>query len=468
MVCLGFLLTCLIGCILLPPRWEAGGFCPRLCFGFALGMFSLSLQMFAYSLAGVPWTTASLLLPWAVGAGVYAWRAREVLKTLRPSLPQPLWVILLIVAALLPLALWLPYERLMPLTSQSWDAWAIWLFKGKAFYLDGGIDSFLSRTKQFTTQPGYPLLVPLYVAFLYVLNGGVADQAAKLLSPCSYLALLGVFYYFARRIASSIVSAAFTCMLATVPVLALVAFELAGYADTTLSLYLLGAGGFLALWLLEGRTADLAGASVAATAAAWTKNEGQFFLPAILAVAALQLLRTKSGARTWLVLLAPPLIVMGTWHLVRQAYQIEAAGFTLAASFQPELFRIAVRTLLSKAADPGLFNLCFLVMLVAALAVRPFVLAPQIWALPGLVLWHLSGALLAYSTGRNDIHWWLGTSADRILSQAVPLALLCAAWVLGQWTEKAQSRSGSRAPASEPRPGGKVRTTRKERHARSG
>jgi hypothetical protein len=465
MAYLGFLLTCLIGCVLLPPRWQAGGFLPRVGFGFALGMFSISLQMFAYSLAGIPWTAASLLLPWAAGAAVHAWRAREVLKTLRPSVPQPAPLLLLILTAALPLALWLPYERLMPLTSQTWDAWAIWLFKGKAFYLDGGIQPFLSRTQEFTTQPGYPLLVPLYVAFLYVLNGGVVEQAAKLLSPCSYLALLGVFYYLARRVASSLVSAAFAFMLATVPVLALVAFELAGYADTTLSLYLLGAGGFLTLWLREGHMADLAGASLAATAAAWTKNEGQFFLLAILAVAAVRLVRTKAGVRAWLLLAAPPLIVMGSWHLVRQAYHVEAAGFTLAASFQPELFRIALRTLLSKALQPGLFNLCFLAMLGAVLAARPVGLPRPFWVLPGLVVWHLCGALLAYSTGRNDIYWWLGTSADRILSQAVPLALLPAAWVFGQWMEGAGNRLESHPPPREQGPG-KAPKAKKHRRGR--
>jgi hypothetical protein len=466
MAYLGFLLTCLFGCLLLPPRWHAGGVFPRLSFGFALGMFSLSLQMFAYSLVGLPWTAASLLVPWAVAAAVYLWRARQVLKIPRPSLQQPLWTMLLAAAALVPLAVWLPYERLMPLTSQSWDAWAIWLFKGKSFYLDGGINPFLSRTQEFTTQPGYPLLVPLYVAFLYVLDGGVAEHAAKLISPCSYLALLGVFYYFARRVASSVVSAAFTLMLATVPVLALVAFERAGYADTTLALYLLGAGGFLTLWLLEARTADLAGASVAATAAAWTKNEGQFFLLAVVLLAALQLLRAKSSARNWLLLIAPPLIVMGAWHLVRQAYQIEAAGFTLAASFQPESFRIAVRTLLYNALRPGLFNLCFPLMLGAMLAARPLALPSQFWVLPGLVLWQWTGALLAYSTGRNDIHWWLDTSADRILSQAAPLALLTAAWAFGHWMEKARDASASRPPASEPIPG-KAQKTGKQRRARS-
>jgi hypothetical protein len=232
-----------------------------------------------------------------------------------------------------------------------------------------------------------------------------------------------------------------------VPVLALVAFELAGYADTTLSLYLLAAGGFLTLWVLEERTAELAGASLAATAAAWTKNEGQFFLLAVVLVAAIRLLRTKAPARQWLLLVAPPLLVMGIWHLFRQAYDVEAAGFTLAASFRPEFFRIALRTMISKAFQPGLVSLCFVLLAGAAIATRGLRLAAGFWIVPGLVLWHLSGALLAYSTGRNDIHWWLGTSADRILSQVVPLALLPAAWIFGLWAaQAAESRLRAESP----------------------
>ena len=466
MIYVGFLLTCLMGCLLLPPRWQAGGLLVRLCFGFGLGVFAVSVQMFAYSLAGIPWTLLFLLPPWIAAGGVYGWRARDVLKSARPTFPDSPWAPLLIAVGLLfPLVIWLPYERLMPLTSQSWDAWAIWLFKGKAFYLDGGIRPFLARSPEFTTQPGYPLLVPLYVTFLYVINGGVAEHAAKLISPLSFLALLGVFYYFARRCASAVIAAAFTCMLATVPAVALVAFELAGYADTTLSLYLLAAGGFLALWNLEGRTADLAGASLAATAAAWTKNEGQFFLLAVALIAAIPLLRAKSTARSWLLLATPPLAVLGVWHIFRQAYDVEAAGFTLGASFQAEFFRIALRTLISKTLEPGLFGLCFVLLAGAAIAVRVLRLAPGFWIVPGLVFWHLCGALLAYSTGRNEIHWWLDTSADRILSQVAPLALLSAAWAFGRWAGQAQPQREAPAEPGEPRRG-KTPKPRRVRHAK--
>jgi hypothetical protein len=244
-------------------------------------------------------------------------------------------------------------------------------------------------------------------------------------------------------------------------VVALVAFELAGYADTTLALYVLAAAGFLTLWLMEGRAADLAGASLAAAAAAWTKNEGQFFLLAVMLAAGVQLLRAKAAPRLWL-LLAAPVLVMGTWHGFRQAYGVEAAGFTLAASFQPELFRVALRTLLAKALQPSLFNLSFLLLAGAAAAARPLGLPAAVWVLPGLVLWHLGGALLAYSTGRNDIHWWLETSADRILSQIVPLGLLPVAWAFGRWAEQTRQTG-----AGKPRPEAAKARPRKTQKAKA-
>jgi hypothetical protein len=65
------------------------------------------------------------------------------------------------------------------------------------------------------------------------------------------------------------------------------------------------------------------------------------------------------------------------------------------------------------------------------------------WTLPALVLWHLGGALLAYSTGRNDLAWWLGTSADRILAQIAPVALLCGAVVFAHWMSEAEALAGA-------------------------
>jgi hypothetical protein len=135
---------------------------------------------------------------------------------------------------------------------------------------------------------------------------------------------------------------------------------------------------------------------------------------------------------------APPVIVLLPWFALRHAYGIEAAGFTPGAAFQPALFLVAARSLLMKAFAPHAFSLTFF-LFVAAAAAAFFRRKTSALAVPlALVCWHILGALLAYSTGRNEIQWWLETSADRILAQIAPLALLPPALVFSSWQRESE------------------------------
>ena len=435
MIYAGYIFTCVIGWLLTPKL--TARFLERVAMSFALGAFAISIEMFAFDLAGIGWNRWVVLLPWVVLVAVRLYQARGGFSP--GAWPRPAWrQLALAVLTLVPAAVWWPYERVMPLTSSAWDAWAIWLFKAKAFYLDGSAGPFLARAVEFADhQPGYPLLMPLYGAFLYTLNGAVDDYAFKMASVCFFLASLGVFHYFARRAGRASPALAFTAMLASVPMLNVVAFELAGYVDTTLALYLLAAAGFLYFWWREGNRFDLAAASVAAAAAAWTKNEGQFFLPAIMLLGAAGLLSSgRSKKFDWLLLLGPPAALLLPWTILRAGHGVEAAGFTMGFHFDPKLFSIAAAALVSEALRWDLFVLTFVLLTAAAVAAALLRMAAAFWILPGLVLWHLSGALMAYSTGQNDLQWWLGTSADRILAQVTPLALLPAALVFSHWIER--------------------------------
>ena len=435
MIYLGLFATCIIGWRMLPARWEMG-WTAKLSFGFAAGAFAISIEMFLLDLAGLGWDLFVVAIPWFVFGGWLSYRDRkhppESVRPRRLPSPGPL-SILLPLLILLPVLIWMPFERVTPLIS--WDAWAIWMLKAKAFYLDGTMSGFFERHQEFVGQPGYPLLVPLYATFLYTLNGGVADAAAKILSPCFFLALLGVFHHFARRWAAPVPALVFTAMLACVPMVDHLGFELAGYAGTALSLYLVAAAGFVYEWWKEGRSVDLAGASLAATAAAWTKNEGQFFLLAILVLAAVKLLRSKPPLWSW-AWLAVPALVLGPWTLVRRSHGIEAAGFTPLIDFEPSLFVTALQRLLSMGFDTQFYNLTFYLLIGSVVAALLLRVGPLFWILPGLVLWQFAGALLAYATGRNEIEWWLGTSAGRILAQIAPLALMTPVVVYGEWQRR--------------------------------
>jgi hypothetical protein len=462
MMFLWLLLVCLVGWLLLPPRWEMGAL-SRLSFAFAAGAAAMSVQMFAFDVAGIGWSRLTLLVPWCIIAGWMVYRRgsslAEPLWPLRPPSLAPLPVVLLVVT-IVPVLVWLPYERLMPLTA--WDAWAIWLMKAKAAYLDGTIDGFLSRHRELLGHPEYPLLVPLYATFFYVFKGGVADHAGKALSPFFYLALLGVFYWFARRWSTAGIAMALTAMLAWIPMVARLGFEYSGYAGATLAVYFVAAAGFLVEWYRKDDPSYLAGASLAATAAAWTKNEGQFFLVGVVLLAAAGLIYRRCSPRAWGLLLAPPVLLLGPWILVRGSHGLAAPEFTPLIDFEPDLFRIATRRLLRMALDVSYYNLGFYAFVAASVAAAFVGVSKRFWLLPALVVWQSLGALLAYATGRNDIEWWLGTSADRILGQIAPLALLPVALFFGEWNAKEDADK----PTPEPAPARRVAKSKKKRRGR--
>ena len=423
-------LTALIGRIVIGP---CGGWIAGLSLGFAAGAGVLSLQVFLYKLLHLPANAATILLPWLPAAYL---RLRAGPRLTWPTWPKrPDWVEAAgLVAMLAAPALWFPYERTMPLTTRAWDAWAIWLFKAKAFYLDAGLDAFLERTGELTAQPSYPLLVPLYGTFLYTLTGGAADHLAKLASPLFFFAVLGGFYTLARRFASRPAALVFTAMLANLHMVNIAAFELAGYADTALSVYMLLGGGFLYAWLQERQPADLALASLFSALAAWTKNEGLFFLALVAAI--LLARRARWSAWVW------PALAVLPWILVRRVYDVPGADLWTGrlnwANLLPGLASFR------RAFDLGRYNLAFWSLAAAAVLYRRAGLDHRWLLLPALVAWQLAGLLGAYLGGRNEIGWWIATSLDRVLAQVAPLALLASAVAAGAWLARLTPQETSR------------------------
>lgn len=440
MVVVAAVLTSLVGCLVMgrrPPSVVGG-----LSWGFAAGAGVISLQMLTYSLLRVPWHPVVILLPWAA-LGAWRWRAYVPLWRRPEGLS---WIEWLAVAAMLAApVLWLPYERLMPLSSRGWDAWAIWLFKAKAFAADGGVKMFLERAGEFNAQPSYPLLVPLYGAFLLRLGG--TEQAAKAISPLFFVALLGAFYSLARRFGSRPVALVFTAMLANLHMVNITAFELAGYADTTLSVYLLLGAGFLYAWYREDRAEDLVLAAGFAGLAAWTKNEGIFFL------AAVGVLVVARRPRAWRVVAVAGAVTVLPWMILRQVYGVPGSDLWTGrlnwANLWPGVLSFG------KAFDLGRYNLTFWLLVAAGALYRRVGLDHRWLVLPGLVVWQLGGLLGAYLAGRNELQWWIGTSLDRVLAQVAPVALLGAAVVAGAVQEPAPAPAVAKAPG--PKSGGRKR-----------
>lgn len=237
-------------------------------------------------------------------------------------------------------------------------------------------------------------------------------------------------------------------MLALSPMVQRVTFELAGYADVPLAAYAVAAASLLMLWARQGAPALFAGASLAATAAAWTKNEGQLLLAAFAVAAAVLLIRRKAPVLFWAWLAAPPVLLLGAWSAVRSGAGVEAAGFTPLVDFDAALFSTALVSMASKAFAPSSFLLTFFALPAAAALLAAKRAPLWAWIPPIFVAAQLAGALLAYATGRNEIQWWLETSADRLLTQAAPVALLAVASAFGVWAEAESASRTEQTPST--------------------
>ncbi|HYM12833.1 MAG TPA: hypothetical protein VEU62_18995 [Bryobacterales bacterium] len=457
MIALALLFTCLAGWLILGPWLRTRpqiGPVVTLCLSFAAGAAALSLQLLLCNLGHIPWNRATVIAPWAAACAAVLYRRRGSLRLAWPKWSRPAWsewpaLLGAALFAAIVLLAWVPYERLMPLNE--WDAIMLWMFKGKAFYLDGSVAPYLRRAHEFLGNPAYPLLIPLYATFLYIWMGEAADQAAKLLSPCFFASLAAGFYYFVRRFGSRPVAAIFTAMLIGLYMVDLVAFHYAGYADTAVAASVLLGAGFLYAWFLEDDYADFALAVVFASLGAWTKNEGQFFLGGFGLLAAGRLLWKRAwGWRYWLTLVAVPGLAVVPWAVARSLYGVKRPGQLSGEIVQTNVtsYWPTVKALVEHAFAPSIFNIAFPLCLLAVLLHRRFGLGPRFLVLPLLVLWQLFGVTLVYVTGPINLQWMIGSSLDRVLSQIAPLALLSAALVFAAYYNVAEARVvASSAPA---------------------
>jgi hypothetical protein len=440
MIWIALALTAVIGRALAPA-------CPSFLVAFPVGAAAVSLQLLLYNLARVPWGRWTVVGPWVLLAGYRVWRGMPRWET--PRAVVPAWVEWPpLVFAVVVLFAWVPYERLMPLNE--WDAVMLWMFKGKAFYLDGSVAPYLGRAPEFLGNAAYPLLVPLYATFLYIWMGEAADQAAKLLSPCFFASMLAGLYYLARRWGSRAVAVTFTAMLLGVHMVNFVAFHYAGYADTAVAVAVLMGAGFLYAWYREGEFRDFGLAVTFGAIGAWTKNEGLFFLIGLGALAGVRLLWKRVWDwRYWVTLVGLPALAVVPWSVARSLYGIKRPGQlsgeilrTNVTSYWPTL-----RAVVEHAFAPEVFNLVFPLLLVAVVLHRRAGLDWKFLVLPALVIWQVLGVTWVYVTGPVNLQWMIGSSLDRVLSQIAPLALLGGAVVFGAYYGAVEAAKTRKTPA---------------------
>jgi hypothetical protein len=315
-----------------------------------------------------------------------------------------------------------------------WDAWAIWNFKARWLALGGTPWSeILTNPVLATSHPDYPLLLPLSIARLWRMTGGVPMVVAQTFAVGTGtlvgVLLVGAVWCLRGPTAAAVAGAGLLVLPGFVRASAsqLADVPLAACYLATLVALALGARGE------RGRWFALAGLS--AGAAMWTKNEGVLFFGCVLVallIAAAGCGRQRRETRHRVAAFVAGAAPFAAAVLVLKFIAIDndlVAGQSVAATWQrvTTLARYGqivchATTLLTTMPDPiGVILFAgYLGFRGRAADMRP--------ALPivGALALTACGYFAMYVVTPNELSWHLDTSADRLLIQLWPSALFAA------------------------------------------
>ena len=389
------------------------------------------------------WLASTYLVSWAAAGW---WLTRPRIATMSMSWRAAVATIAVLAAPFLPI--------LHPPTA--WDAHSIWWLHAGYFLFDGQVARTAMADPGFAfSHTDYPPLASAPVAAVWSLLGQ-GYRTAQLVSALTTFSAIAMAVVAVR-----------TAFARTRPVLAWSAglavglstwatggeYVAAGYADALWSVSLLGAAALLLLSPDPLRQPALA--LILLAAAILTKNEG-LVGGGILAV--LVTLRERHHiSRVWMVWV--PVAAGGAWvvlsRLVGSTSDIQESGplgnlsrggAHLNARLQPTLdaFWGNVGPLAAAAVICSVAGTLLLRHRRTELGV-----GSDCW------LWLLNFGytatlVLIYVTGRSDITWWLGASADRVTLPTAMLACLSAVGWLLVATSGPSGADGTRPPAVEP------------------
>ena len=160
-------------------------------YSYGLGIGLIAFQLYIYSRIEVPWELGYILIPWIgffIGLIIFKRKTLIWKPIFMPAIQFGSFdkILLFLIVTLL---LFVGFEALLrPLSA--WDGWTIWLFRAKAFYLDGFVSTDILRQIQLE----YPLVISLASTFLYIVLGGVNDRVVLLMFFVFYLSLSMAFF----------------------------------------------------------------------------------------------------------------------------------------------------------------------------------------------------------------------------------------------------------------------------------
>jgi hypothetical protein len=314
---------------------------------------------------------------------------------------------------------------------EGWDAWSIWNRKAIVLLNSGSIDPRLFTAPQFAfSHQDYPLLLPFLESIHYRAIGELNTQSVHFVFWTLLVAFPWALASLVARGGRPLLWMPIVLAAATAPAY----FTLlgTGYADAPLAIFL--ATGTLALgyWIEGGSRADLAVAVVLLAGAASIKNEGFIAAILILVVAAIVTLRGVARRRRLDLGLAALVFVVAVapWRIWLAANHIHG-DVSLRRAVSPDvLLHSTNRIWLS--IDALYFQLQnqgqWLYLLPLSLLVVGAAIALRISRRPAAFYLLSGGAFYValvwvYWSSTNEIHWYLDTSASRVVEGIAAIAI---------------------------------------------
>jgi len=414
-----------------PDLWWA--LAEGLGLGWAVGVAVFTSILFGLSLAGVPGAVGVYPAALCTAAGVGLLVRFVGAERRGPSwaVPEgrsvPLLAALGITAAQVALSTWMTLRA--PFAAE--DSWAFWGLKARMFAGDGLPPGYFHDPTFLYSHPDYPLNLPLAEGTIFRLEGGWGEPLAALFGPACLAALALLFAVGLARLYGPTVAALGLTVLILLPMVP--ASAASGYADLPLAMYLGSAALYLLLWWRGGHRSDAVVMGLLLGGAIWTKKEGTAVAAVALALyGAGELLRRHGpisprlrrlgwGIVPALALPLPwELLLHGTRPLGRDFLPLTPMNLVGHLDRLPGIAAEFVLQMLSFAHWSLFWGM---VGIVVALTIRRLS-----WPGYGLLAL-LTGQLSVYgcsyilsSWGDYRVHIW--TSLDRLLLQAVPVALL--------------------------------------------
>ena len=395
-----------------------------------LGAAMLALLMLATSALQIRWSRGVLGVCWLFAAGIPLLVARMIqggagerrFTPMRPTnVPDIAALVLAVGVCGLQVLFSLLQAVRVPLGS--FDSWSLWEYKGRRFWLDGGLNGdFLRDHSVVFAHPAYPPLLPLLTAWVYTWIGHPDPVLIKPIYPLFFLALLLAFFAALRVRLGTQAALLGTPLLALLPRLS--AYAGTGLADVPLAAALVAAASaFVARREGPVRPTYLA-AGLLLGVALLTKRDAAFFV--IAAMPALWWLRRERW-RTLLWVLLPAGLLASPWYLYAWANCLPDRDFLPAtphnllahADRLGEIGRLFGLNLLALD-EWGVLWFAFGALLIAGLVGRRLH-APALLCLTvvPLLLYVLSLSLSAWP----DYTLHTRTSLDRLIMVTTPFAL---------------------------------------------